>query len=252
MTYGTWYPVSRKGCLVIHGLTGTPANLECVTEALRQKGFLVKAPLLAGHGENLAQLSHTSWKDWYATVVENFESLRSEAGEIYFAGLSMGALLGLKLATDKGEAIKGLALLGIPFRVRPLFRCLVIPAVRYTPLRFFVRSVAKNFEKSVLDPEGRKQYRANSIARMPAHGVFETQKLKWIVEKDLSKITQPLLLIHGQKDHLADPKGLFEIKVKVSSALVDIVMLKNSAHVLTVDYEKKEAAQRVADFFASV
>ncbi|MBI4124400.1 MAG: alpha/beta fold hydrolase [Deltaproteobacteria bacterium] len=241
--------MAKKGCLVVHGLTGTPANMESVAVALRQKGFLVKVPLLAGHGEKLENLSRTGWRDWYATVVEAFEELAGEADQIYYAGLSMGALLGLKLAIDKGAAIKALALLAVPFRVRPLFRRFVIPGVRYTPLRFVIRSVAKNFEKSVLDPEGRKKYRAASIARMPSRGVFETQNLMWVVEKELSKIKQPLLLIHGQKDHLADPEGLFEIKVKVSSSLVDIVMFKNSAHVLTVDREKDDVARRVVGFF---
>lgn len=244
--------MSRRGCLVIHGLTGTPANVESVTETLRQRGFLVKAPLLAGHGESLKKLSRTGWRDWYATVLEAYEKLRGEADHIYYAGLSMGALLGLKLAIDKGEGIKGLALLGVPFHAQPLFRYLVIPSVRYTPLRLAIRSVAKNFEKSVLDPEGREQYRSTSIARMPGHGVFETQNLKKIVDKELAKITQPLLFIHGMKDHIADPKGPFAIKAKVASPMIDIVMLKNSAHVVTMDYEKEEAARRVADFFASV
>lgn len=242
----------KKGCLVIHGLTGTPANLAPVIKVLQERGFAIEAPLLKGHGNSLETLSRSRWRDWYGSVLESLETLSKKVDAVYFAGLSMGALLGLKLAIDQGERIKALALLGVPFLARPLFRFIVIPGVRYTPLRLFIRSVAKNFEKSVLDPEGREEYRAHSLARMPGPGVYETQKLKKTVARDLKKITQPLLLLHGVKDHIADPKGIFQIRKQVSSQMVDIVLLKNSAHVLTMDHERWEAARRVGDFFSNV
>ena len=238
----------KKGCLVIHGLTGTPANMDIVTEALKAKGYLVKAPLLKGHTD-LKTLSQTGWEDWYFSVRQAYEELSKETKDIYYVGLSLGAILGLKLAIDVGSSIKALALLAIPFEVQPIFRYLIIPAVRYTPLRFFIKSVAKNFEKSVLDPAGRKIYRANSIQRMPSHGVFETQNLVWLVKKDLAKITQPLLLIHGHKDHLADPHALLDLKKGVASKRVDIVMMENSGHVITMDYDREKVASRVVEFF---
>lgn len=244
--------MEKKGCLVIHGLTGTPANLETATNALKAKGYIVKTPLLKGHGSDLKTLMQTTWAEWYESVLKSYEELSKETGSIYFVGLSMGALLGLKLAIDLGNSLKALALLAVPFQVRPIFRYVVIPGVRYTPLRFFIRSVAKNFEKSVLDPEGRELYRANSLARMPSQCVFQTQNLVKLIKKDLTKISQPLLLIHGTKDHLADPDGLAKIQRGVSSPMVDIVMLENSAHVITVDYEREQVANRVVGFFESV
>lgn len=247
---------NKKGCLVIHGLTGTPANLESVITALKAKGYIVKTPLLKGHGSDLKTLMRTTWPEWYESVLKSYEELSKETEAIYFVGLSMGALLGLKLAIDGGDGplmgtvpLKALALLAVPFQVRPIFRYVVIPGVRYTPLRFFIRSVAKNFEKSVLNPEGRELYRANSLARMPSQCVFQTQNLVKLIKKDLTKIAQPLLLIHGAKDHLADPRGLLDIQKQVTSPIVDVVMLENSAHVITVDYEREQVANRVVGFF---
>lgn len=242
----------KKGCLVIHGLTGTPANMQTITETLQGRGYIVKNPLLKGHGVDLKTLTKSSWQDWYETVVKAHEELSKEADAIFFVGLSMGALLGLKLAIDIGHSLKGLALLGVPFIARPLLRYLVIPGVRYTPLRFFITSVAKNFEKSVLDPKGREVYRQNSLPRMPCRCVFQTQNLVKLIRKDLVKITQPLLLLHGHQDHLADPRGLLEIQCGVSSPIVEIVPLENSAHVITVDYEREKVANRVVEFFENI
>lgn len=241
-----------KGCLVVHGLTGTPANMESVAAALRAAGYKVKAPLLAGHGGDLETLKKTQWPDWYASVLAAWRDLSKEAEAIYFVGLSMGALLGLKLAADLGNSLKAAAILAPPFVVRPIFRYVVIPGVRYTPLRFFIRDVAKNFEKSVCSAEGRELYRRNSIARMPASGVFQCQDLVRLLRKELGKIHQPLLLMQGRRDHLADPKGLLEIRRGVASSKIDLVLLDRSAHVLTVDEDKEEVARRVTDFFEGV
>ena len=240
-----------KGCLVIHGLTGTPANMAPIAEALKAKGYLVKAPLLAGHGVDLKTLSATTWQDWYGTVARAHDELCRQAEQIFYVGLSMGGLLGLKLAEDVGSSLKGLALLGLPIKLRPIFRCLVIPAVRYTPLRFFIHSTAKNFEKSVLDPEGRALYRQNSLGRIPSPSVFQMEDLKKMIERNLKKVSQPLLLIHGHQDHLADPKGLLELKKKVSSTVVDIAMMEHSAHVVTLDYDKEAVVKKILNFFDS-
>lgn len=241
---------NQKGCLVVHGLTGTPANMESVSQALKTNGYIVKAPLLAGHGAGLQTLEQSRWQDWYASLQTAARELSKEADQIYYVGLSMGGLLGLKLAADLGSSIKALAILAPPFLVRPIFRYLVIPGVRFTPLRFIIRSIAKNFEKSVCDPAGREFYRRNSLQRMPSAGVFSCQDLVWCLRKSgLQKIRQPLLLMQGLQDHLADPKGLIEIKKGVSSTAVEIEMLHRSAHVITVDYEKAVIAQRVVEFF---
>ena len=171
---------------------------------------------------------------------------------VVHVGISMGGLLGLKLAQELGNSLKGLALLGVPWKLRPIFSCLVIPSVRYTPLRFVIESTAKNFEKSVLDPKGRELYRENSLARMPSKAVFQMEDLAREVKKGLKKVSQPLLLIHGLRDHLADPKGMLDIKKRVSSKQVDVCMMEHSAHVFTLDYDHQEVAKKVLNFFESL
>ncbi|MDO8528134.1 MAG: alpha/beta fold hydrolase [Deltaproteobacteria bacterium] len=242
---------AKKGCLIIHGLTGTPANLLPITDALKAKGYLVKAPLLAGHGVDLKTLSVTTWQDWYGSLVRAHDELSREVDQIFFVGLSMGALLGLKLAEDGANNIKAMALLGLPLKLWPLFDCLIIPLVRYTPLRFSIRSTPKNFEKSVLDPKGREIYRQNSLCRMPAPAAFQIQDLAKIVERDLNKMNQPLLLLHGHHDHLVDPKGMLTLKKKVASKQVEIVMLEHSGHVLPLDYDRDIVVQKIINFFDS-
>lgn len=239
----------KKGCLLIHGLTGTPANLAPVQRALEAKGYRVKAPLLAGHGVDVATLSRSTWQQWYASAQQALAELKREADLIYCAGLSMGGLVGLKLASETGSTIKGLALMGVPIHVDPFYRFFLIPVIRYTPLRWIIRSVAKNFEKAVLDPVGRKEYRDHSLHRMPGRAVFSLQDFVEFVKKDLPKITQPLLLIHGVQDRVADPRSVEEIRRTVASNQTQIAMMGRSGHVVTMDYEREIVAERIVQFF---
>lgn len=242
----------KKGCLLIHGLTGTPANLAPIQQALEAKGYLVKAPLLAGHGIDVATLSRSTWQQWVASAEQALAELKRGADSIYCAGLSMGGLVSLKLAADSGNNIKALALMGVPIHVDPFYRYFLIPVIRYTPFRWIVRSVPKNFEKAVLDPIGRKEYYEHSLHRMPGPAVFSMQDFVKRVKKDLPKITQPLLLIHGISDQVADPRSVEEIRRAVASNQTKMAMMGRSGHVVTMDYEREIVAERVVEFFEQI
>ena len=146
------------GCLVIHGLTGTPATVESIATPLRKRGFRIASPCLAGHGESIEDLAASTWRQWYETVHCAYTDLKKEVDVVFFAGISLGALLGLKLAIDKGWGVRGLALIGTPLKLQFLNR-LAVPLVRYTPLRWAIKSVPKDYEHSILDPASRERYK---------------------------------------------------------------------------------------------
>lgn len=240
---------AKKGCLVLHGLTSTPATMHPIIEALEAGGYRVETPLLAGHGADLQTLAASTAKDWYASLMKAYQALSARAERIYVVGLSMGAILGLKMAEEMNAKITALALLSPPLRYTPIFRFLIMPGIRYTPLRWFIRSTAKNFEKSLLDPVEREYYRANSLARIPCNAVIELLNLTKEVKKNLGKINRPLLVMQGRKDHLVDPRGLLQIKKGVGSKTLELVLLSNSSHILSLDYDRNEVAKRIVDFF---
>ncbi len=84
-----------NGCLVIHGLTGTPGTVAVLHDALLAAGFRVAAPCLAGHGIDVQDLAASNWDQWYATVRVAFEALRRDVDRVYCAGTSLGALLAM-------------------------------------------------------------------------------------------------------------------------------------------------------------
>ena len=237
-----------KGVLLIHGLTGTPANLEPLQNRLQTAGLTTLTPLLEGH-QSVAVLNRTPWEQWFQTVLDSFEALSQKCDEVHCCGLSLGSLLALKLASSVGPRLKSVALLGLPLRLDPWYDRFLIPLFRYSPLQFFVASVPKNFEKSVADPQGVAIYRRTSLDRMPVHAVLELKKLARHLHPLLSHIIQPILAIHAQNDPIASPQSLKILERALPHHRLETLILKRSRHVVTLDYEKDLVSETVLDFF---
>src|SRR6266852_2399288 len=79
-------------CLLLHGLTGSPAEVRPVGEALAGAGFRALGPLLPGHGTSPRDLETVTRFDVEDAAREALLSLRG-ARRVYLCGLSMGALL---------------------------------------------------------------------------------------------------------------------------------------------------------------
>jgi carboxylesterase len=91
--------------VLIHGLTGTPAELKLVAKGFARAGYSVYGVQLAGHCGSEAELLATGWKDWLASALEAFDRVRTDHHTVFVGGLSMGALLSLLVTSHRvGQA----------------------------------------------------------------------------------------------------------------------------------------------------
>src|SRR5436190_12046286 len=109
-------------CLLLHGLTGSPAEVRPIGEALAKAGFRAVGPLLPGHGTTPEDLYVTTRGDLVNAVTSALLSLRG-ARRVFLCGLSMGGLLALNLAARDWSA-EGLP----PFSALAL----LAPAIEFT------------------------------------------------------------------------------------------------------------------------
>lgn len=206
-------PGNRTGVLLIHGLTGTPNEMRIVGRGLNRAGFTVYAMQLAGHCGDEADLNQTSWQDWYKSVEEAALKLQEQVDHVFVAGLSMGALLSLKLAAEHPEFVKGVGVYGVTFNYdgwsMPLW------AKHF----FFLLTWLKRFnlfqKTSFLEqpPYGLKDERIRAtvaesmasgdstqagLAGNPFPALAEMQKLAAIVRKELPKVHSPCLILPFQ------------------------------------------------------
>jgi carboxylesterase len=217
-------------------------------KALISKGFKVSTPLLPGHGGSVEDASKYTWHDWYATVRKAFEELRKDADKLYCAGISLGALLGLKLAIDEGWGIRALALLSLPLKL-PLNTRVPLTIVLYTPLKWMVKTVHHHFGDSAAKPEGREEYRSSAQPRISLNAVNEVMLLQKEVRAHLHKISNPIIMHYGMGDITAPPYNAKMLQRRVASDVVETEFYPRSRHILTLDWDADVVTDKTISFF---
>ncbi|MHB8623073.1 MAG: alpha/beta hydrolase [Sulfuricaulis sp.] len=265
--YAIFEKRGKVGVLLIHGVTGAPTEMKHLVRKLTGHGFSVACPQLAGHCSSLKELKATRWKDWYASVVAGLDFLSEECDQIFVAGLSMGALLALKLAADWPERVQGVATLSATFfydgwNVPQLKRRLLLPLVIYSPLRYFL-SYREPSPYGIKDERMRNLvallYSSNSnnmpekygYAEFPAVTIRETMRLIKAVKQDLPRVIVPTLILHSTEDDMASLKNARFLKSRIGSNRIEACFLEDTYHVLTLDRRKDDVANRISEFISS-
>ncbi|MBF0618673.1 MAG: alpha/beta fold hydrolase [Candidatus Omnitrophica bacterium] len=266
--------ISLKGDLprtliLVHGLTGTPNEMKFLAYYFNKLGYSVHCPRLANHGEPLQKLKYTSWEEFYQSVREAFLEARKRGDKVFVAGLSMSALLVLLLANEFGDEVGGVACLAPTLFFDgwaiPWYRCF-LPVICHTGLKNFVY-----FKEDA--PYGIKNERIRDLV----HKYFTKAKLKNIDEIDkfgyaffpvtllyqlellvkhltskLKDIEVPVQLIHSKEDDTASLENSRFIFDRIGSKIKEMVILKNSYHVITADQERDKVAHKMESFFEKI
>ena len=255
----------RAGVLLIHGLTGTPAEMRLVGKGLSRAGFSVYGMQLAGHCGSVDDLLKTSWQDWYASVEAAAEKFRHEVDHLFVAGLSMGAVLALKLAAERPEWVKGVGVYGATFRydgwATPWYNKLsfLLPLIG----KFGIgkhRMVHENEPYGIRDERLRAQVAGlmlggdSAAAGLPGNpwpSLAEMYNMAKVVRRDLPRVHAPCLVAHAVEDDIASVANARLVEDGVSGP-VEMLMLKDSYHMITIDRERRVLTERSAEFFGRV
>ncbi|MBI2344198.1 MAG: alpha/beta fold hydrolase [Deltaproteobacteria bacterium] len=238
-----------RAALLIHGMTGAPAQLQPQQQALESAGWTVGNPLLLGHGTDIRTMESLRWEEWYQDVVRVARDLqqRTATTAIDLVGLSFGGLLGLKLAIDHPTWIRRMVCMAAPLCFSRGVRCL-LPLARWTPLRFR-RYWKKDYARAVADPIGRARYRAMGYDRFPTRAVLEMARLQRTIWPQLSRITTPLLIVHARHDATV-PRESSRMLFDAVQGPKRFVVLEQSLHVVTLDREQAALNAHIVRFLS--
>jgi carboxylesterase len=255
----------RSGVLLIHGLTGTPTEMKLLGKGLNRAGFTVHGMQLAGHCGNVEDLLATTWHDWYASVEKAADELRSKVDHLFVGGLSMGALLALKLAAERPGQVCGVGVYGATFR----YDGWSIPAVaRLSFLLPWFKKLGIGRHRSFMEapPYGIRDERlraqvstamlggdsaAAGLPGNPWYSLAEMYELAADVRQRLSQVIAPCLVAHATEDDVASVKNA-ELVMREVSAPVELLLLKDSYHMITIDKERRTLIERSAAFFEAI
>jgi carboxylesterase len=247
----------KTGVLLVHGLCGTPTELRFIANGLTRAGYEVACPTLAGHCGTHADLTATTWQDWYASAEAALLDLASRCDRVIVGGLSTGAVLSLMLAARHPGKVAGLTLYSptlwlngrrVPWyaglfrlvRFRALARLFHFPA----PLDFGIKDERlRSFIKSALAAPG---VPALPIAT-PGIAAMERQRLVEAVLPGIAHINAPVLMLHPREDDYADLSNAAYLQETLGGP-ADLVVLEDSYHLVTVDRQRGLVLERTLAF----
>lgn len=212
------------GVFLSHGYTATTAEVRLFAERLREKGFSVAGPLLAGHGSRPEDLNRVRWQDWVEGGEKAYEELKSKCETVFLGGESMGGLVALYLASQHPEAA------GI---------LLYAPAIRLTLTsqdRFKLYALSpfiQQVERASLDVSGKWQ----GYPGLPLKGVIQLLKLQAEVTRCLPRVRQPILVFQGRRDTTVHASAGDVILQGVGSTIKEHHWMENSSHPILLDSE---------------
>ena len=220
---------NSTGILLIHGFTGSPAELILLGKFLNRAGYTVLGVRLAGHGTSERDIIRTTKYDWFDSVLDGYAILKSVCEKIFVVGHSMGGLLSLKLASiHKIEKIVSIA--------APIFISSETDIANLPPRERcgenYVLRPRRNLEN--VPPAANRVYR-----KTPLINIHELLDVILEVKNILPKITAPILIMHGEEDHTAQPKSAEYIEKNIGSKIIRRIMVPESGHLLPL-IEKRD------------
>lgn len=250
------------GALLLHGLSGSPAEMRHLSRSLCEAGFTVHVPAIPGYafGTHADPFDTGTWEQWIDYAGHALDTLVRRHGPVYLAGLCIGALLALRLAIERPQRIGAMSLISTTLHhdgwATPWYRRL-IQLAGHTPLRRRVK-LHERF------PYGLKNERLRErVARamrtegssaagaefMPLSGMHQAYRLSGAVQRDIGRVRTPSLVLHAIDDDVASTRSAEFVARNVATREVRTVLYRESYHILTMDNDRDAVADETIGFF---
>ncbi|MCX5700602.1 MAG: alpha/beta fold hydrolase [Candidatus Omnitrophica bacterium] len=253
-------------CFLIHGLTGTAKEMGSIGQRLNRQGYSVYSPMISGHNQSLSILKRKKWQELYSQIKNEFLKYESKYENIFVAGLSFGALLGLNLSYEFPRKIRAIncfsPTLFFDGWATPKLKIL-LPIVYKTPLQYYfylkeefpygiknerLRSRIENFYKKS-DLFDYSKVHLYGYPVIPVSSMHQNSLLAKHVMNLLPEINTPIQLLQAKEDDVTSPKNSYYIRDHIGSIDKEVVLFEDSYHIIIADQQRDEVAQKTLDFF---
>ncbi|MBR7796233.1 MAG: alpha/beta hydrolase [Bacillota bacterium] len=222
-------------CLVIHGYTGGPYEVEPLANYLQENtNWHVEVPTLPGHGRKL-NLKNVSHKKWIKAAENSLLQLKAKFETIYLIGFSMGGMIAAYLAAKYN--VNKLVLLATSGKY------LSFKQIGLDVAGVLTDAMKGNLRKNKLYQNYRKK-----IGAVPLKSNIEFLKLVKFTRRYLRKIDSPVLIAQGQQDGMVPYKTAYYLNKEITSKRKEVVFFERSRHLICLGDDKDTLNQMVFSF----
>lgn len=224
------------GCLLLHGFTGSPFEVEPLAEYLKKYDWKFSIPTLPGHGSTKEDMKNVTWKDWVQKAEEELKRLLAECSVVYVIGFSMGGMIAAYLST-KYPVAKLVLLNACVFYINP--------GQIFQNMAEAIKSNFKSDSKGLL-----RRYMQKSCST-PIRAVVHFRRLIKVLKPEINRVTAPTLIIQGECDDLVEPRSAHYLYQQIQSTRKEIHFMPQSKHIICHDCEKEQVFEKVEQFLSS-
>jgi len=271
---------------LIHGVTGTPAEMRYLAHALARQGCDTYATTLPGHCRRLRDLADATEQEWRDHVHTQLAFARKHYPHVFAVGLSAGGHLALDAAAF--IPLDGIAVLSPTFFYdgwnTPWSNAILPLAMKLVPLSmqrwlFHIDGPPFGIKDPALQEQIKKAYHPWSIVKEWAHSVrpwpsreqagfnpdsssassgypifplISLTQIDLLIQRirgQLNRVRVPTLILQAIEDDMTSPRNAEFLYSHLVAAKKKIVLLKDCYHVITVDKQKKAVAMQLGKFF---
>jgi len=249
-----YWPVDqpRAAILLIHGLGEHSGRYQHVAAAFNAKGFTVVAPDHLGHGESPGTRVFVEQFDDYLTGVRECRAIidqRCPGVPCFVLGHSMGGLITGRLLLDDQAQYRGALLSAPAFAAEQPPSGLVMFIGRLlSKLAPKIGMIALDASGVSRDPQVVAAYNADPLVNhgkiTAALGIALFDAMAEVMSR-AAEIKLPLLVMHGDADTMAAPKGSEQFAAAVSSSDKTLTLLPGLYHEI---FNEPEGANIIAAY----
>lgn len=256
----------KVGALLIHGLTGIPKEMRPVGKLLEQHGVITSTPMLAGHGATYKEMLAVNYTDWVESCQKALDELAPQVDVVICAGLSMGAILSLIMAS-RNESVGGIALLSPTLKYDGKMASrwqFLLPFIDFFPIIgtrcYWTESAPYGLKDERLQKMITRQLEAAKKGESDDYGLFRTygrpirqlDHLVKLAKQEAASVRAQSIVVHSLEDTLTSENNAIEIYNRLGSKEKRLIFLSGCDHVMTLDLRKEDVAQLVLDLAIDV
>ncbi|GAA0307928.1 carboxylesterase [Gracilibacillus halotolerans] len=230
----------ERAVLLLHGFTGHSADVRMLGRYLNSKGYTCYAPIYRGHGKTPEELIDATAEEWWEDVQEAYQFLQKKGYEkIAVAGLSLGGVLGLRLATN--NPVQAVITMCSPM--------------------FFdnEKQLTSGFRQFVKDYKQLEKKDEETINKELESLLTKSSDLFQEIKESIDKVKQsvdmlytPTLVIQSVEDKMINPKSADYIYENVETDKKEIKWYEGTGHAITFSRKKDELHEDIEHFLESL
>jgi esterase/lipase/1-acyl-sn-glycerol-3-phosphate acyltransferase len=217
-----------QGILLVHGYLASPKEMEEMAKYFNNAGFKTYCVRLKGHGTSPINMENVKWKDWYNSLNCGYAALKLVCSKVVIVGFSTGGLLSLMAGFKKDSHLGGVVCINPALKLNDIRAKFVSGIYIWNELleKFKIKKGQLSYVEN--HPENPDiNYSRNYIK-----GMEQLESLMNICDKNLEKITCPILIVQSKDDPVINNKEAKISLEKIKSNVREFQEIDSLRHVI--------------------